>query len=53
MSLREEQSKFASDIVRLLSWASDAGYEYTFGEALRTPEQQAVYVRTGSKEYID
>lgn len=52
MTLREQQSAFARDIVRLLTYASAKGYEYTFGEAARTAEQQEIYVRTGkSKTY--
>ena len=52
MSLRKEQSAFARDIVRLLTYASAKGYEYTFGEAERTKEMQEIYVKTGkSKTY--
>lgn len=53
MGLRDEQSAFARDIVRLLTYASAAGYEYTFGEALRTPEQQMIYVNTGRSQTMN
>lgn len=52
MSLREEQNKFARDVNKLLTWAYSMGYEVSFGEAFRTPEQQALYVQMGrSKTY--
>ncbi len=52
MTLREEQNKFARDVNKLLAWAFEMGYEVSFGEAFRTPEQQDIYVKTGrSKTY--
>jgi hypothetical protein len=33
--------------VRLLTYASALGYEYTFGEAERTKEMQEIYIKTG------
>jgi hypothetical protein len=42
--LREKQSIFVLNVARLIIWCYDNGYELTFGEALRTPEQQAIYV---------
>lgn len=53
MTLREEQSAFARDIVRLLTFASAKGYEYTFGEAERTKEQQEIYVKTGRSKTMN
>lgn len=53
MSLRNEQAKFSSDIVAFLSWALAAGYEISFGEAQRTPEQQAIYKKTGRTKTLD
>lgn len=53
MTLRNEQSAFAADVVRLLSHAFSLGYEVTFGEALRTPEQQAIYVKTGRSQTMN
>lgn len=53
MSLRTEQSKFATDIVAFLLWASQQGYEYTFGEAQRPVEMQEIYVKTGRSKTMD
>lgn len=47
MSLVAEQDKFTRDLVALLHYAHAHGYVVTLGEAWRTPEQQAIYVRTG------
>jgi len=47
MSLRNEQSLFAKDVIKLLSFIDDLGYEVTFGEVLRTEEQQEIYIKTG------
>lgn len=53
MSLRKEQSFFVRDILKLLLWAEDSGYECTFGEAQRTVEQQKIYVQTGRSKTMD
>lgn len=53
MSLREEQSAFSIDIVRLLCWALEQGYEYTFGEAQRPVEMQAIYFKNGRSKTMD
>ncbi len=53
MSLRTEQSKFAIDIVRLLVYATQNGYEYTFGEAQRPVEMQAIYFKNGRSKTMD
>lgn len=47
MSLRHEQSAFAADTVKLFKFILDNGFEFTYGEALRTEYQQAEYLRTG------
>ncbi len=52
MSLRKEQSLFSKDIVAFLSWALSEGYEFTFGEAQRTAEQQALYVKNGRSKTL-
>jgi hypothetical protein len=41
MTLRERQSLFARLVGLLIEWAYANGYEITFGEAWRTPEQAA------------
>lgn len=43
MSLREKQSVFIQNVIELIGWAFDNGFELTIGEALRTPEQQLLY----------
>jgi hypothetical protein len=43
MTLREKQSEFCRNVSRLIRWAFENGMELTFGEALRTPEQQLLY----------
>lgn len=53
MTLREEQSAFARDVVRLLTFASAKGYEYTFGEAERTREMQELYVKQGKSKTMN
>ena len=53
MSLRQEQSLFAADIAKLLVWAMNRGLFVTFGEAQRTPEQQALYMRTGRTKTLN
>lgn len=53
MSLRQEQSAFAADIAKLLVWAMNRGFFVTFGEAQRTPEQQAIYLKTGRTKTLD
>ena len=47
MSLREEQSLFAKDVTKLLNKIEELGYEISFGEVLRTTEQQEIYIKTG------
>lgn len=41
MTLREQQSLFVRLVGVLIEWAYQQGYELTFGEAYRTPEQAA------------
>ncbi len=47
MTLREKQSKFVWMVLDLLAFAKSKGYELTFGEALRTEEQAAIYAKQG------
>lgn len=39
MTLREKQSIFVLQISRLVAFAYSQGFEFTFGEALRSPEE--------------
>jgi len=50
MSLREEQSAFAKDVNSLLTYIHSAEWEVSFGEVLRTPEMQEIYVQTGKSK---
>ena len=45
--LLTKQFEFAEDVGKLLTWLYDSGYTVTFGEALRTPEQAAIYAKKG------
>lgn len=48
MTLREKQSKFVKLVARLIDRATDLGYELTFAEAYRTPEQAALNAASGA-----
>lgn len=47
MSAIEGQAAFLKDVRKLLEKADELGYMVTMGEGFRTPEQQAIYVKTG------
>lgn len=48
MTLSEKQRLFTRNIARLIEYAYANGYELTFGEAYRTPEQAALNAKTGA-----
>lgn len=48
MTLREKQSLFVRMVSVLIDWAYEHGYEMTFGEAYRTPEQAALNAKKGT-----
>lgn len=48
MTLGQAQRKFTRMVADLIIWAYDNGYELTFGEAWRTPEQAAINAAKGS-----
>ena len=48
MTLGEKQRQFTKMVGKLIGWAYDNGYELTFGEAYRTPEQAALNASKGS-----
>lgn len=48
MTLRQKQSLFVSLIARLIHHAYDEGYELTFGEAWRSPEEAARHAAAGT-----
>lgn len=47
MSLVNEQAAFLLDAAKLIQKATELGFTVTGGELARTPEQQAIYVKTG------
>jgi hypothetical protein len=47
MSLAQEQAAFLLDVCKLIQYATDKGFMVTGGELARTPEQQAIYFKTG------
>lgn len=48
MTLGEKQRRFAELVGKLILWAYGEGYELTFGECYRTPEQAALNARSGA-----
>lgn len=48
MTLGEKQRRFTELVGRLIQWAYANGFELTFGEAYRTPEQAALNAKTGA-----
>jgi hypothetical protein len=47
VTLGEKQRQFTRMIAELIVWAYSNGYELTFGEAWRTPEQAALNAKSG------
>lgn len=47
MTLSQQQRKFTRMLADLVVWAYDHGYELTYGEAFRTPEQAALNAKSG------
>ena len=48
MTLRQKQSTFVALVAQLILEANKRGYELTFGEAYRTPEQAALNAKKGT-----
>lgn len=46
-TLSQMQRRFARMTADLIVWAYEHGYELTYGEAYRTPEQAAINARKG------
>ena len=53
MSLVKEQAAFLLDVTELIRHATDAGFVVTGGELSRTPEQQAIYFKTGRSKTMN
>lgn len=48
MTLGEKQRRFTELVGRLIQWAYANGFELTFAEAYRTPEQAALNAKSGA-----
>jgi hypothetical protein len=53
MSLSQEQAAFLLDACKLIQYATEQGFTVTGGELMRTPEQQAIYVKTGRSKTLN
>ena len=53
MSLVDHQAAFLLDMGRLVQKATELGFVVTGGELARTPEQQAIYVKTGRSKTMN
>jgi peptidoglycan L-alanyl-D-glutamate endopeptidase CwlK len=53
MSLSQEQAIFLLDACKLIQFATQQGFVVTGGELARTPEQQAIYFKTGRSKTMD
>ena len=53
MSMVQEQAAFLLDTCKLIQFATDEGWTVTGGELARTPEQQAIYFKTGRSKTMD
>jgi len=53
MSLVAEQAAFLLDVAKLVTKATELGFVVTGGELYRTPEQQAIYLKTGRSKTMN
>ena len=53
MSLAQEQAAFLLDACKLIQYATEQGFTVTGGELARTPEQQAIYFKTGRSKTMN
>jgi hypothetical protein len=53
MSLILEQQIFLLNLAEFIVYCKDAGWVVTGGELYRTPEQQAIYVKTGRSQTMN
>ena len=53
MSLNQEQAAFLLDFCKLINYATEQGFVVTAGEVARTPEQQAIYFKTGRSKTMN
>ena len=52
MSMVDEQFAFLLDVAKTIQYAASLGLKVTAGEMYRTPEQQAIYVKTGRSKTL-
>jgi len=50
MLMVKNQVKFVCDVAKLIVFASENGYDLTFGEAWRSPQTQKMYVESGKSK---
>jgi len=48
MTLSEKQRRFTECVGKLITWAYENGFELTFGDAYRSPEQAAANAKAGT-----
>lgn len=48
-----QQSLFVADVIALINFAWQSGFDITFGETYRTVEQQKLYVQTGRSKTMN
>jgi hypothetical protein len=53
MSLRQEQSAFGRDLVDLLQFITELGFDWVLGEVERPVEMQRIYVQTGRSKTME
>ena len=53
MTLLEKQMTFTDNIGKLISYSFSLGIGLTFGEVMRTKEQQEIYVKTGRSKTMN
>lgn len=53
MTLGEKQRLFVPNIGKLIDFANKNGFQLSFGEVFRTPEQQKIYFQTGKSKTMN
>ena len=52
-TLSDIQAEFLLQVCKLVYYATELGFKVTGGELQRTPEQQAMYVKTGRSKTME
>lgn len=53
MTSSNDQFAFLKDFIKLIDFAISVGFKVTFGETMRTPEQQKIYFDTGRSKTMN